>query len=114
MKGLSESIQEASKPSADRTFASDVFIEKSRQMGISWLVCLVFVYFYIFYDYRFLLISAKHDLVDGDEKSLFTKIRYIISKLPMWMLPKGLTKEQGTKHNRFMHITRGDGQGCIE
>lgn len=42
--GLWDSIQEASLPVAMRMNPTDVFIEKSRQMGLSWLTSAVFIY----------------------------------------------------------------------
>ena len=41
-----------------------VFIEKSRQMGISWLIIAVFVYGFLFHNHKYLVLSQKQDDVD--------------------------------------------------
>lgn len=69
----------------------DVFIEKSRDMGASWLLITLFVYRWLFRDLEsFLLVSRKEELVDksGDPKSLFWKIDFILKRLPKWMIPR--------------------------
>lgn len=68
----------------------DVHIEKSRDMGASWLCLLVFEHQWHFRPLRsFLLVSWKEALVDerGDPDSLFSKLDYIHEHLPGWMLP---------------------------
>jgi phage terminase large subunit-like protein len=64
VKGIWDSIQEASLPSEQRINYTDVFIEKSRQMGVSWMLAGVFLYGFIFHQHRYLMLSAKEDLVD--------------------------------------------------
>lgn len=68
-----------------------ILIEKSRDMGLTWIVGLTCQYFWQFLpgsDFHFG--SKKQDLVDkkGDMSTIFQKIRYNISKQPNWMLPK--------------------------
>lgn len=84
-----------------------VFIEKSRQMGISWLIMAIFVYWRNFYNHKYLVLSQKQDDVDklGDMKSLFEKARFMINNLPNWMLPKGFNKVEDMS---YMRITRSD------
>lgn len=68
----------------------DLLIEKSRQMGVSWLLMAIFVWLWLFRPAQsFLLGSRKEDLVDkpGDSASLFWKLDYIIDRLPKWMRP---------------------------
>lgn len=62
----------------------DLFIEKSRDMGVSWIVCCVLVWFWIFKKkFQSLIGSRKEDYVDnGLIDSLFGKIDYIIRHLP--------------------------------
>ena len=38
------SIMDGTKPLSERTDLTNVFIEKSRQMGLSWLIIAIFVY----------------------------------------------------------------------
>jgi hypothetical protein len=72
------------------TKGGDLNIEKSRDMGTSWLILTVFDWFFIFQkSATFGLVSRKEALVDakGDMDSLFEKIRYIHRMLPEWMMP---------------------------
>jgi hypothetical protein len=89
-----------------------VFIEKSRQMWISWLIMAVFVYWFLFHNKKFLVLSQKQDDVDKlwDMKSLFEKARFMINLLPEWMLPKWFNK---TEDMSYMRITRPDSTGSI-
>ena len=81
-----------------------VFIEKSRQMGISWLIVAIFVYWFIFHNHKYLILSQKQDDVDKlwDMKSLFEKARFIIKNIPKWMQPEGIVE-------KYMSISRADG-----
>ncbi len=68
----------------------DILIEKSRQMGVSWLLMAIFVWLWLFRPMQSILLgSRKEDLVDkpGDSSSLFWKLDYIIERLPVWMRP---------------------------
>lgn len=102
-------------PIEDRTDPTDVFSEKSRQMWFSWTFAWLQLYAYIFHDLKSLYISKKADEVDKnwDIKSHFEKIRFMIRKLPEWLLPKGLNKESWTINNKFMNISRDDWTGSI-
>lgn len=86
----------------------DLPIEKSRDMGLSWLIVAIFVYMWHFQGFDFLLGSGKAEYVDtrGSMKSLFEKARYIIERSPRWMIPK----LQDKKHDKSMlliHPTSG-------
>jgi len=82
----------------------DVLIEKSRDMGVTWCGMGTFLYQWTF-NPSFLghLGSKTEDDVDhsGDSKCLFEKLRYLIKKLPYWLLPYGFDYE---KHNMFMRL----------
>lgn len=70
---------------------SDIVIEKSRDMGASWITLLVFDWFWRFVEgSSFLLGSWKEDLVDkeGDPKSLFSKLDFLNDHMPMWLKPR--------------------------
>lgn len=112
---LWNSIIEWAKPVSERIDFTNVFIEKSRQNGVSWWVVAIFVYGFIFHNHKYLMISQKEEDVDktGDMKSLFEKARFIIRNLPTWMLPQGLTKQTGTEYNKFKNISRKDWSGSI-
>ena len=87
-----KSITEGNKPVNERdpNELTNVFIEKSRQMGISWLTCGLFLYGFIFHHHKYTIISRTSDEVDklGDMDSMFEKIRFMIRNLPSWMLPQ--------------------------
>lgn len=73
---------------------SDVLIEKSRDMGASWIACVWMLWRWLFFDYQsFLMVSRKEMLVDGDEDSLFAHLRMVLPSLPRWMLPPGSYKD---------------------
>jgi hypothetical protein len=84
----------------------DLPIEKSRDMGASWLVILVFLWFWL--DPRggtdFLLGSRVEDYVDkkGDMRTLVEKARYALYKLPQWLRPESFSPK---KHDNFMKLT---------
>ena len=90
-----------------------VFIEKSRQMGFSWLIMAIFVYGFLFHNHKYLVLSQKQDDVDkkGDMKSLFEKARFMLKNLPDWMLPVGW--KGNDTYNKYMSISRPDGTGSI-
>lgn len=104
---LWECIVMGTLPVTQRNEATSIFIEKSRQMGATWLVAIVFVYWFLFHDHRYLCLSQKEDDVDSDDlRSIFRKIRLIIEKLPQWMLPDNFLKEKGTLYNKHLLITK--------
>lgn len=71
-------------------FGYDLPIEKSRDMGLSWLLIAVFTYMWHFHAFDFLVGSQKAENVDtrGNIKTLLEKARYIIQRQPDWMMPK--------------------------
>lgn len=67
--------------------SEDLLVEKSRDMGASWLTCVWFVWRWLFRDHQsFLLVSRKADLVEGDDDSLMAHIDFVLEGLPRWML----------------------------
>ena len=71
---------------------NDVFIEKSRDMGASWMTAALCVWGFLFHDWACLYGSYKEDYVDqqGNLDSFFERCRYIIGKLPPYLLPEDL------------------------
>jgi phage terminase large subunit len=68
-----------------------LIIEKSRDMGATWLILLVFQHYWMFErGSTFLVGSKKEDLVDkkGDLSTLFQKMRYNLQWQPPWLIPK--------------------------
>ncbi len=83
----------------------DYLTEKSRDMGVSWLTCLTFLWFWLnpTGGADFLMGSRKEDYVDkkGDMRTLFEKVRYTLYRLPGWLLPKGFKKGV---HDNYMNL----------
>lgn len=68
----------------------DVLIDKSRDMGASWICLTLATWAWLFMpNSQMLLTSRVEDLVDrrGDPDTLFWKIDYILQNVPDWMLP---------------------------
>ncbi len=109
------SIMDGTRPIEERKELLNIFIEKSRQMGLSWIIVAIFVYWFVFHDHKYLMISQKEDDVDkpGSMKSLFEKARFILKNLPQWMLPPDFSKNMGTQYNKYMTISRSNGTGSI-
>lgn len=69
----------------------DVGIEKSRDMGASWMCLLAFEWFWHFRkNLSFMLMSRKEELVDNKEdyNALFPKIDFIHKHQPAWLAPR--------------------------
>jgi len=83
----------------------DILVEKSRDMGVSWMVILLFLWNWLkpTGGYDFLLGSRIEDYVDkrGDMRTLMEKARYALNLLPSWMFPRGFKKE---KHDNYMRL----------
>ena len=70
--------------------SEDLVIEKSRDMGASWMCLMAFEWVWHFHSISsFLLVSRKEDLVDktNDPRSLMWKIDYMHKNQPRWLLP---------------------------
>ena len=68
----------------------DVLLDKSRDMGASWLCLEMMLWWWLFCPSTPLLIaSRKEDYVDsrGDPDTLFWKLDYQLARLPGWMRP---------------------------
>lgn len=91
----------------------DGLVEKSREMGISWLVFVaVPVYYWLFRDgTNFLLGSYKEALVDDKSvDSLFGKIDYFIKSIPKWMLPRKFNHQ---KHRTSLKLINPSNNNAI-
>jgi hypothetical protein len=78
-----------------------LLLEKSRTMGMTWLILAVFVWYFLFRSNRtFLCGSRKEKAVEGDDDSLFSKIDYLLARLPKWMVPP-----IGRKNLHFENLT---------
>ena len=96
----------------------DVIIEKSRDMGASWLNVFVPLWFWLFYpDMLFLWVSRVEDLVDkrGSPDALFWKLDYAIRSLPEWMLPAPMVSLQPRgKFRAHMMLTNPENNSVIQ
>lgn len=92
----------------------DIFDEKSRDMGASWLSLAVRFWMWLFADgYQSLLGSRKEEYVDsGTYKSLFGKLDYFIRTIkdPL-LLPKGFNIK---KHRTYMRLINPANGNVIE
>lgn len=87
----------------------DLTIEKSREVGASWMVLTVEDWFWQFHDMStFLNLSRKEELVDarGNPDCLFWKTRHLIDTQPGWMQP--------SQDRRMMHVENMDRGGTID
>ncbi len=67
-----------------------VFIEKSRQMSVTWVVMGLYLYGFLFHGHRYLIISKTGDEVDkkGDINSCFGRLRFMLDFIPTFLLPE--------------------------
>ena len=90
----------------------DLLIDKSRDMGVSWMVTTAFLWMWLRPQagHDFLLGSRKELLVDkkGNLDTLMEKCRYNIYKLPSFLLPKGFVPN---KHDNYLQLSNPE-SGC--
>lgn len=83
----------------------DMLIEKSRDMGVTWCVLLVYTWFWQFHGegQDFLVGSRKEQYIDvvGNMDTLMEKVRFLIRNQPRWMRPAGFDFKQ---HSNYMRI----------
>jgi len=92
----------------------DLLIEKSRDMGASWLNVVAFEYLWHFKDLMsFLMVSRDAMYVDASDnpKSLFWKVDFIHENLPLWLMPVGFTKKI---HRLKFHIKNPENGSVID
>lgn len=88
----------------------DVLINKSRDMGASWLTIALIQWFWQFRgNTSFLELSRKESLVDrrGSMDSLFEKHRYLLRWQPNWMQPANV-------RDTYMHLENRDNGSVID
>ena len=83
----------------------DNIVEKSRDMGVSWIFVVNDFYDWLFTKEKIEIRwgSRKEDYVDkkGDMDSIFEKFRYLYQHLPSWIMPKGWNIKE---HDNFMRL----------
>lgn len=67
----------------------DVAIEKSRDMGATWIFALVLLWFVLYSEdtVQFFCMSYKEDAVDGSYDSVMGKMKFALDHMPSWMFP---------------------------
>lgn len=83
----------------------DGLVEKSRDMGMSWLLFIwMCVWYWLFRDGVNILVgSYKESLVDDrTPDSLFGKIDYALESIPKWLLPNRFNKD---RHRTKLRLT---------
>lgn len=91
----------------------DGLIEKSRDMGVTWTGLIWIVWHWLFDNgFSAHIGSRKQEYVDrsGDMDTLFERIRYILRRLPEWLIPKGFNWR---RHSTFMRIINPERESII-
>jgi phage terminase large subunit len=88
----------------------DFLIEKSRDMGASWMIVTLFAWYWMFVPgANFHIGSRKQEEVDNAQvdpaKTLFGKIRYLLEKMPPWIISK---QEYNSKHLALSNLKTGN------
>lgn len=88
----------------------DGLIEKSRDMGVTWITLWVFMWYWLFRDGTNLLLgSYKEKLVDDrTEDSLFGRLDYALNSLPKWMRPRGFSPKKHRNHLKLVNPANGN------
>ena len=88
----------------------DGLVEKSRDMGVSWLCVAIAVWMWRFHPGVVVGFgSRKEEYVDkiGDPKSLFWKARQFINLLPVELRPAGYVENKHAPHMRILNPENG-------
>lgn len=91
----------------------DGLVEKSREMGVTWLTTTLFLWKWLFDDnFNALIGSYKQEIVDDKSKdSLFGMLDYNLRSLPKWMLPR---KFRFITHRTAMKIVNPENMNIIK
>lgn len=97
----------------------DLFIDKTREMGVTYTILATLLWMWLFESgSNFLIGSRKEDYVDNrrggvtgnKEESLFGKIDYMLSRLPLFMQPQGFNHD---RHFNFMSLINTENGNAI-
>lgn len=92
----------------------DILIEKSRDMGASWICMAAVGWMWRFRNEQsFLFVSRVEDYVDkvGNPKALYWKLDYLLDNMPPWLQPRSYDK---SKHRSKMHIMNPETGSVID
>lgn len=98
---------------------NDLFIEKCREMGATYTVLAVFLWFWLYVPgSNFLLGSRKESEVDNTkgeagevsnkESSLFGKLEYMLAHLPSFMYPEGFSLQKDLNYMSLLNPALGN------
>src|SRR5690606_1389090 len=85
-------------------------LEKSRDMGATWLCCAISVWLVIYHPGSVIGWGSRtREMVDsrGDMKAIFPKIRQILAYLPPWMLFEDYNEDAHALHMRIINPANG-------
>lgn len=85
-------------------------VEKSRDVGITWCSVVYAVHHWLFRPGFVASFGATtEDLVDqlGDVGTILEKARYLLRRLPSWMLPTGFSVDRHAMHKRIINPANG-------
>ena len=94
--------------------STDLLIEKSRDMGASWIVVAAILWLWLFRPMQsFLFVSRVEKYVDeaGNPKALFWKFDFLLDNLPPWLKPAGYNKSE---HRRKLHIENPENGSVVD
>lgn len=98
----------------------DIFIEKTREMGVTYVILGVLLWFWLYEPAsNFLIGSRKEDYVDNrrggvtgnKEESLFGKLDYMLTKIQensSFILPEGFNKERNFTYMSLVNPVNGN------
>lgn len=106
-KKIIRKIQEAELYGGD----IEQLIDKPRGMGVTWLIVAYFYWRWLFTpNWTALILSRTETEVDDGTETpsncIFAKIRWLIKRTPVWMLPEGFQSKgkKGTAHDSTLRI----------
>src|ERR1035437_1166729 len=96
---------------ADMLGRESMYMEKSRDMGASWMMLLLFLWRWLFYPYEsFLLISRNEKQVYelGNPDALFSKLQFMLDLLPKWLQPSYTMKKLALINDDTNSVINGE------
>lgn len=91
-------------------------VEKSRDMGATWLFCAISVWFWLFHPNTVIGWGSllAHNIDDrGNPKAIFLKIRQLIDHLPAFMKPEGYDPRWHAPSMKILHPNLAFGTSII-
>jgi hypothetical protein len=85
-------------------------IEKSREVGVTWICCAYAIHGFLFREgWSAGFGSLKREEVDaiGDLDTILEKCRFILDRLPAWLLPRGYRRDRHALYCRIINPDTG-------